>query len=298
MMSFIQLRTFLAVARYRHFTRAAEGLQIAQPSVSYQVRALESLLRVRLVQVIGHRVYLTDAGARLADRAAALLNDLEDIEREMRDYGTGVGGRLRLGATHTVGVYALPGVLAAFRQARPQVELHLSINNVRAIEQMLLERTIDLAVVEWTVQSPDLLIQPLRRYAIVLVAPSGHPLSMRSDVRLEDLRGESFVLREPGSGIRALSDQVLAPLVADIEVALELDQPEAIVRAVEAGLGLAFTSALVAAPQLAAGTIRTVSLAGMNLGHDFALVLLRERLLTPALAAFHDFLAEELAPNS
>jgi DNA-binding transcriptional LysR family regulator len=295
MINFVQIRTFLAVARLRHFTRAAEELQIAQPSVSYQVRALERRLRVRLIDIVGHRVVLTDAGEHFADRATALLNDLEDLAREMHDYGTGIGGRVRLGATHTVGVYALPPLLAAFRRLRPRVEVRLSIDNVRAIERMVLDRTIDLAVVEWSVQSPEMTVQPLRRYAIVLIAPPSHPLVRRPVVHVDELRGEAFVLRELGSGIRALSDRVLAPLGGDLDVALELDQPEAIVRAVEAGMGLAFTSELVAAPQLAAETVRVVDLADVSLSHDFALVSLKERPATPALAAFQSFLAEKLA---
>jgi DNA-binding transcriptional LysR family regulator len=295
MFTLVQLRTFLAVARNLHFTRAAEELQVAQPSVSYQVRELERRLKVQLIQVVGHRVYLTDAGERLAERATALLNDLEDAERELRDYGTATRGRLRLGATHAVGVYALPPVLAAFRQERPQIELHLAIENVRTIEQMLLDRAIDLGVVEWTVQSGDLAARPLRRYAVVLIAPLGHPFAARSRVEVNDLRGAPFVFRETGSGIRALSDRVLAPIAREIEVVLELDQPEAVTRAVEAGLGLAFTPALVAESQLAAGSVRQVPLVGMDLDQDFILARLRERPATPAMAAFQAFLEQTWA---
>jgi DNA-binding transcriptional LysR family regulator len=293
MLTLSQLHAFQAVARHRHFTRAAEELQVAQPSVSYQLRALERRLNVRLVYVVGHRVFLTDAGERLAERATAVLNDLEDVEHEMRDYAQGIGGRLRLGATHTVGVYALPSVLAAFRQARPQVELRLTIDNVRAIEQLLLDHALDLGVVEWTVQSPELVTEPWRRYAIVLIGPPQHPLTERLTVPREELRGETFVLREPGSGLRALSDAVLAPLGTSVHIALELDQPEAIVRAVQAGLGLAFVPELVAAPQLAAGTVRTIALADVDLGHDFALVRLRDRPVTPAADAFQISLAAD-----
>src|SRR5260370_26603720 len=117
MITLSQLRTFVAVARQRHFTRAAAELNVAQSSVSYQVREIERQLGVRLVDVVGRRVHLTDAGERLFARATAILNDVERVQREMRDYGAGVLGRLRVRATHTVGVYALPSALAAFRAA-------------------------------------------------------------------------------------------------------------------------------------------------------------------------------------
>ena len=292
MITLTQLHAFVAVARHRHFTRAAAELQVAQSSVSYQVRAIERQLRVRLVDIVGRRVYLTDAGERLLVRATALLNDVEDVEREMSDYGMGVVGRLRIGATHTIGGYALPSVLAAFRAAHPHIELHLNVDNVRAVEQMLLDRQVDLGVLEWPVQSSDLTSWPLRRDALVLIAPPGHPLVGRGLLHPQDLRGQTFVLREPGSGTRALVEQLLGPIANDIIVAMEFNQPEAVVRAVEAGMGLAFISHAVVGHQLMGGTIRAIPLADVNLGHDFSLVSLRERSASLAMGAFRDFLID------
>jgi DNA-binding transcriptional LysR family regulator len=292
MITLIQLHTFVAVARQRHFTRAAAELNVAQSSVSYQVREIERMWKVRLVEVIGRRVYLTDAGERLFARATSLLNDLEDVEREIRDYGAGVLGRLRLGATHTVGGYALPSVLAAFRAARPHLELRVHIDNMHAVEQMLLDRTVDLGIVEWPVQSRALLSQPLRRDAMVLIAPPDHQLVKRGSIKPEDLQGQSFIQREPGSGIRALVEQMLGSIGVNVVVAMEFNQPEAVVRAVEAGMGLAFISQSIVGHQLAAGTIRAIPLAGVNLGHDFSLVSVRERSASPAMVAFQDFLID------
>jgi DNA-binding transcriptional LysR family regulator len=297
MISLIQMRTFLAVARHRHFTHAAEELHVAQSSVSYHVRELERVLSVKLIETAGHRVFLTDAGERFVVRATSLLADLEDLEQEIHLYGAGVSGRLRLGATHTVGGYALVSVLAGFRRTYPKVDIRLTVENVRAVEQMLLDRSIDLGVVEWSVQSPDLTSVALRRYPIVLIAPPNHPLTRSGVIGVEELRGQTFVLREKGSGTRALSDDVLLPVADDIIVAMDLNQPEAIVRAVEAGMGLAFIPEVIAAPQLAAGSVCLISMANTDLGHHFSLVRLTERPLTPGMAAFQAFLTEAWAAN-
>ncbi|HLZ09070.1 MAG TPA: LysR family transcriptional regulator [Chloroflexota bacterium] len=298
MITLSQLHAFVAVARHRHFTRAAAELQVAQSSVSYQVREVERQLRVDLIDIVGRRVHLTDAGERLFARATALLNDIEDVEREMRDYGAGVVGRLRLGATHTVGGYALPSVLAAFRMAHPHIELRLNVDNVRAVEQMLLDRTVDLGVVEWPVQSTDLTSQPLRHDALVLIAPPDHPLVERGLLHLQDLRDQTFVFREPGSGNRALVEELLGPITADIVVAMEFDQPEAVMRAVEAGMGLAFISQSIVGHQLTTGMIRALQLADVNLGHDFSVVSLRQRSASPAMIAFREFLIDAWVSTS
>ncbi|MHB1132610.1 MAG: LysR family transcriptional regulator [Chloroflexota bacterium] len=281
-----QIRSFVAVARERHFTQAALRLGVAQPSVSYQVRELERQLKVRLIEVVGRKVYLSDAGERLFERAAALLNEFEDLEAEMSDWATGTAGRLRLGATRTVGGYALPEVLASFRAAHPGIELRLTIDNTEAIEQLLLERRIDMGVVEWQVASPALRSQSLRRDSLVLVAAPSHPLAARASIRLDDLRGQPFILREPGSGTRALAEQALGAVAEEIIPVIELDQPEGIVRLVEAGLGLTFISRSIVSHELADGTLCALAVEGLDLGRHFLLVELRTRAASPAMRAF------------
>lgn len=292
MITLAQLRIFAAVARHRHFTRAAEELQIAQPSVSYQVRALERALAVRLVELDGRRVYLTDADERLSIRANALLNDLEGLEQEMRDYSAGIVGRLRLGATRTIGGYALPAVLAGFHAAHPRIELELTINNTQAIEDMLLSRVIDLGVVEWRVTSSKIRSVSLRRDALVLIASPDHPLASRSTIRPEDLQGQAFILREPGSGTRALAEDALGTIASTFVPVLELAEPEAIVRAVEAGLGLAFISRVIVDRQLAAGTLRSITIEGVDLWRDFSLAWLRDRPESAAMRAFASYIRD------
>lgn len=290
MISAAHLQTFLAVARHRNFTRAAEELTLAQSSVSYQVHELERTLKVRLIEIGGRRVHLTDAGDRLFMRGTALLGDLADLEEEMDDYGTGVAGRLRLGATRTVGGYALPQVLAGFRPAWPKIEVRLTIQNLQTVERMLLDRTLDLAVVEWPVGSPALLGEPVRQDELILIAPPDHPLVARPMLTRSDLGGQPFVLREPGSGMRALSDEILGPLASAVIPAMEFDQPEALVRAVAAGMGLAFTSRAPAADQVVAGRVRILPLAGVNLTQTISLVALRGRSFSPAMNRFRVFL--------
>jgi DNA-binding transcriptional LysR family regulator len=291
MITLTQLRAFEAVARHRHFTHAAEELQLAQPSVSYQVRELEHQLRVSLVEVVRRKVYLTEAGEHLAARTAVLLNELADMERDLRDRGAGLAGRLRLGASRTVGSYALPGVLAAFRGAHPGIEIELAIDNTQAIERLLLDREVDLAVVEWKMTSRGLVSRTLGHDTLLLVAAPSHPLASRERLTLDDLRGQAFIWRESGSGTRALAEQALGAVAHDLLSAFEVDQPEAIVRLVEAGLGLTFISRVIVARQLSQGSLRELLVEGLSLKRDFSLVQLHGRHHSPAARAFATYLA-------
>lgn len=297
MLTVNQLRAFEAVARHRHFTRAAAELQIAQPSVTYQIRSIERAAGVRLVEVVGRKVFLTDAGERLAARATALLNDLAKLDEDLRDYHAGRAGRIRVGATRTIGGYALPAVLGRFRRSYPAIELRLTIDNTRAIERLLLDREVDCGVVEWTVSHPEIAVRALRRDPLLLIASPDHPLAERSRVAPEDLRGLPFIMREPGSGTRALAEAVLGTV--PVAVALELAEPEAIVRSVEAGLGLAFISATIVAGQVRAGRVTPLPFDaptdGGSVERDFSLATLRDRSPSPALAAFTEVLIDAWA---
>ena len=292
MLSLTQLRVFAAVARHRHFTRAAVELEIAQPSVSYQVHALERALKVRLIEVVGRQVHLTDAGELLAARATALLNEVAETERDLRAFGSGAAGRIRLGATRTVGGYALVPTLAGFAARHSAVEIQLRIDNTREVEGMLLRREIDLGVVEWKVASPDLLVEPLRADRLLLVAPPDHPFARVGRVSREDLRGQPFIAREPGSGTRALAESALGPVAGSVRNVLELDQPEAITRAVEAGMGLAFISETIVARHLADGLLVALEFPEASLEREFSLVSLNGRFWTPAMRLFAQFLRE------
>ena len=295
MIGLTQLRTFDAVARHRHFTRAAEELQVAQPSVSYQIQALERALKVDLVEVIGRRVFLTEAGERLALRARSVLNELEDTERELRDFRLGVVGRLRIGATRTIGGYALPEVLGSFCRAHPGIEIQLTIDNTRVIEDLLLSRAVDVGVVEGKIVSPTLDVQPLKRDALVLVVPVDHPFSTRSSLRRHELSGQPMIWREPGSGTRALAEEALGPVIGTVRTVLESDQPEAILRAVEAGLGLAFISQVIVDRHIAAGWLVAVPIEDVDLWRDFSLVTLRDRPVSPSLKAFQEHIRQKWA---
>lgn len=295
MITIPQLRAFAAVARHHHFTRAAEELQVAQPSVSYQVRELERQMGVRLVELEGRKVHLTEAGELLAERAYAILNDLADLERDLRDRGAGLTGRLRLGASRTVGSYALPEVLADFRRRYPGIAVELAIDNTHAIERLLLEREVEVAVVEWKMESRALLSRPLGSDTVALVAAPFHPLAAKKRLSVDDLRGQDFIWREDGSGTRALAEEALGSVVAELQTTMELDQPEGIVRLVEGGLGLTFISRTIVARQLAQGSLRELSVDELNLTRHFSLVQLRGRQLSPAARLFVSVLEEAWA---
>ena len=240
-MTLVQLETFVRVVALGNYTRVAEEFHLTQPGVTQQVRALERHVKLRLIDVIGHTPVPTDAGRFLAARAAEVLGNVAALEREMGEYARAAGGEVHLGATLTIGSYALPDLLARFAAAHPGVRVRVEVANTAAIAARVRSGALGLALVEGPLDDNEgaLEILPFQDDHLLLVLPPAHHLAGRGPVAPEDLANEPFVWREAGSGTRDIAEQALMAVGVTPRAALELPSGEGVARAVEAGLGVA-----------------------------------------------------------
>src|SRR5579875_1688824 len=167
----VQLETFVRVAALGNYSRVAAEFHMTQPGVTQQVHALERQLGVRLVDVVGRRPVLTDAGRFLADRAADVLTGVDALEREIGDFAAARTGQLTLGATLTIGAYVLPGLLARFAAAYPGITVHVEVANTAAMIERIRSTGLGLALVEGPANGDDLAIVPFQTDRLVLVTP-------------------------------------------------------------------------------------------------------------------------------
>jgi DNA-binding transcriptional LysR family regulator len=295
-MNLNHLAVFHAVAQAGSMTRGAERLDISQPAVSKQVRELERALGVRLFDRIGRRVYLSQAGEVLADYARRLFALADEAQTAMADVRAGGRGRLAIGASQTIGTYLLPGVLAEFRRRHPGVELLVRIENTEQIHRRLAGLELDIALTEGFVEEGELEAEVFYRDELVVIAAPGHRLVGQARVLLSAVREEPFVLREPGSGTRAVEERALARLKLPVRAVMELGSTEALKRVVAEGVGLAVVSRLAVAAELAAGTLAVLPVAGLRIERPLHLVRRKGRRDGPALQAFCAVLRERAAP--
>ena len=284
--SLVQLETFARVARLGSYTRAAEELHLTQPGVTQQVRALERHFGLRLVDIVGRRPVLTDAGRFLAERTAALLESLGELEREMGQFAAVHGGELRLGATLTIGSYVVPALLGRFAESYPTIRLRVEIANTALMARRIQSEELGLALIEGPLDDSTLDIVPFMDDRLCLVVPAGHRFARRARIAPGELVGEPFVWREAGSGTRAAAEAALLAAGIQPPVVLELPSGEGVARAVEEGLGLTILSWLVVERAVAEGRLATVDLVGIDLRRTFRLVTVRGRTLSPAARAF------------
>jgi DNA-binding transcriptional LysR family regulator len=281
------LITFRSVAREASFTRAALALNVTQPAVTQQIRALQRHFNVTLVDVVGRRVRLTEAGAFLLERVDHFLDRLDALEREMREYSEVERGELRLGATMTIGSYGLAPLIARFRARYPNIGLSVTVENTQRIAERVVRGELSLALVEGPLSDPRLEIIPYQQDRLDLVVPPNHRLAQRRrPIRAVELAGETFITREEGSGTRELFQLEFRKAGVEPRIGLSLPTGEGIVQAVEEGLGIAVISTLFTRNAVREGRLAAVPLADVDLRRTFRLVMLKSVTPSPASLAF------------
>ncbi len=293
------LRVFYYVAAGASFSRAAEQLGVSQPNVSMQVRKLEQTLGVPLVEQVGRALQLTQPGELLYDYARRIFHLTALAEEAMADLKGLHSGQVTLGASTIPGTYLLPPVLGAFRQVHPGIRVRLWIGNTREVEARLAQAELDLAVVgEDSTGHPELDLEPVCRDCLAVIAAPGEPLAAGAPVAPAELGRHPLILREPGSSTREVAEDRLRALGIPVEPVMELAGNDAIKQAVAAGLGWGIISRMAVDWELAAGRLALVRVIGLHMARSFYLAGYPGRRLSPAAAAFRDFLRQTPLPTT
>ncbi|TMC53566.1 MAG: LysR family transcriptional regulator [Chloroflexi bacterium] len=292
MVTLRQLRTFKTVADLNSFSLAAQRLKLSQPSISYQVKELEEALGVPLLDRLGKRVQLTEAGTLLYGYARRMLDVLDEATIAIEEMRGIQRGTLRVGASTTVGIYLLPAALGAFKKLHPGLVISLEIGTRVRVQEQVLRNELDLAVVGPASKDPDLAIVPFISDELVVVAPANHPLSGRHGLGLKDLAGQPFIMREAASGSRLSLEKAARKAGTKLVVAMELGSNGAIKHAVESGLGLAVISRYACVLELSSGRLVELDVRGFPIRRDWHIVHLRRRRLPSSVTAFIEFLKD------
>lgn len=238
-MIFTQLRSFHAVATERGFTAASKVLNVGQPTLTSQVRALEEMFRVELFHRRGREIELTEAGEALIVITRRIMN----LEGEARDVLNAFGG-FHTGTLHVgaVGPYHATEMLSAFSEKYPGVRLAVKVGNSREMVEQLLNYSVDVAVLAHVEDDPHIFAMPYSRHKVVVFVNKSHPFAKRRKIRISDLDGERMVLRERGSTTRLAFEDALKRHRVKINPVMEIGSREAVWLAVVRGIGIGVVS--------------------------------------------------------
>ncbi|MEF8701566.1 MAG: LysR family transcriptional regulator [Candidatus Accumulibacter sp. UW26] len=286
-----QLQIFSVAASHLSFARAAEKLHLTHAAISLQIKQLEEVSGALLFERIGKRVFLTEAGEILLTHARQILLSLREADEALLALKGLKGGRIAVAVASTAEYFA-PGLLAEFRRTQADVRIRLVIDNRDTVSRLLAGNEVDLAIMGRPPAELDATAVAFAPHPLVIVAGVGHPLTGRTGIVVEDLAGETLIVRESGSGTRLAMEEFFRERSIPPQIGMEMSSNEAIKQAVVAGLGISFISRHTLGLELSAGRLSILQVEGTPVIRRWHIVRHRSKHLTPALAAFWDFVVE------
>jgi len=285
-----QLRTFEAVARHRSFSRAAEELHVTQPTVSKQIRLLSEEVGLALLEQIGKKIFLTEAGEHLYATCGDWLEAWGRFEQTIADLKGVKKGRLRVAAVTTT-KYFMPRLLGPFCAQYPGIDISLEVINRDRLLERLARNQDDIYVMGVPPDGMDIECEPFLDNSLVVLAPASHKLAhLGRTVRFAEIAREDFLVRERGSGTRLTMERLFEERGVPLRVRMELGSNEAIKQAVVGGLGLAVLSDSTIGDDHLRNEVCILDVEGFPIRRSWYLVRSKEKRPSVVASAFLEFL--------
>lgn len=267
-----RLKVFSTVARRLSFTKAAEELLISQPAVTKHIKELESQLKLALFDRRGNKVMLSAAGNVLLKHTEAITEIYRQMEFDLNQLNQAFKGVLHVGSSTSITQYILPPLLARFHRLHQEVKVELFSGNTEQIEQALLDKKIELGVIEGKSKRREIHYTPFLKDEIVLVCSSRNPLAKREEIRPEELKKIPLLLREPGSGtLEVITDAIKHKGIrlSDLQVEMQLGSTEAIKSYLQHSDCAAFLSIHAILKELDSGILKIIEIRKMAIHRHF-----------------------------
>ena len=291
-----QLRILKAIASEKSFTRAAKILFISQPSLSKQIKILETRLGVILINRKNNALSLTEGGKVFLQYAERILALCEESCRALNDVKNGDRGTLTVGASQTIGTYLMPRVLALFAQNYPQINIKLQVDSTRLIAKNVVNCQIDIAVVGGDVPEElkkNLEIENFVQDELILIVPKCHPFARKKQkmINRDDLYHLNFITLNSNSTIRNFIDNILTQNnieTKQFKIIMQLNSIEGIKTAVSLGLGAAFVSSSAIEKEIELQTVEIISIENIKITRTLSIITNRDCYKSKTIEFFHN----------
>ncbi len=292
--TFRQIEVFNAVVRHLNYTRAAEELHLSQPAVSMQIRQLEDNIGLALFEQLGKQMFMTDAGREMyayGRNIADLLDEADKVFAAIKGLGQ---GELSISVATTASHFATR-LLAAFSKLHEGVTISVDVTNRETLRRQLDNNERDLVIMGQPPEGMEVDAEAFMENPLVMIAPSDHALVIEKNIPLTRLAGESFVVREIGSGTRSAIKRFFDEHDVAFNTGIEMSSNEAIKQAVEAGLGLGIVSIHTLELELETKRLAILDVEDFPIRRYWYILQRKGKRLSPVAKAFKAFVLEEAA---
>ncbi|EKN66748.1 transcriptional regulator [Neobacillus bataviensis LMG 21833] len=289
------LEVFIKVVEKENFSKAAEELHMTQPAVSQYIRALEETIGTRLLERSNKFVRLNKAGEIVYHHAKEIVALYTKMHYLVDDLTNNASGPIAIGASYTFGEYILPHIIARMQLQSPLISPTIKIHNTKEIIDLVSSYQLDIGVIEGVFKDDSLNAEIVSEDKMVIVAaPHHHLLKKKNEIDFSELAGETWILREKGSGTREAADNLFQLNEFAPGKIMEFGSTQLIKESVEAGLGISLVSRWALDKELANGYLGEVQVRGLPFKRNFS-ILTRSLFQTKALKVFIETLREYVA---
>lgn len=290
------IRIFLMVVEKKSFSKAAKALFLTQPAVSFQIQMLEEHYGTRLFDRVSRNIILTEAGELLYKYATEMSDMQQSLEKDMQELNNTIVGRLKIGASTTIGEYIAPYILGNFKKYYPKVTLSLEVANSDEIEMAIHDTALDIGLVEGPPVGKDLESIPFLDDELVVITSVDHPWAQLDTISVFELDQYPYISREKGSGTRAEIEHHLKLAgfsASNLNVMMKLGSTSAIKAAVRNGRGFTIVSRWAIRDDLKMGNLAMVKLEENEFKRRFRIVYHKKKFKTQATEEFLRFIESE-----
>lgn len=291
------LKTYREVIRLGSFSEVAKRLSISQPAVSFQIQALERDLRIRLIDRRQKSITMTQAGKRLLHFAELVEKERDRLVYDLSQLRDEVTGDLAISASTIPGEFLLPPILAEFKRLHPAITTRMMISDSLGVISRIQNNEYEIGFCGALPEGTDLTAFKIAEDEIVLIVFPEHPFAERQKVSFGELEKESLILREETSGTQRSLESLLLKAGFDLgrcTPSLVLGSTQAVISAVEAGIGIAFVSNLAINKSLTLRLVKVVGIEGLRLRRNFYCIYRKERIVSRLLKEFIAFVESRI----
>lgn len=291
------LKTYREVIRLGSFSEVAKRLSISQPAVSFQIQALERDLRIRLIDRRQKSITMTQAGKRLLHFAELVEKERDRLVYDLSQLRDEVTGDLAISASTIPGEFLLLPTLAEFKRLHPAITTRMMISDSLAVISRIQNNEYEIGFCGALPEGTDLTAFKIAEDEIVLIVFPEHPFAERQKVSFGELEKESLILREETSGTQRSLESLLLKAGFDLgrcTPSLVLGSTQAVISAVEAGIGIAFVSNLAINKSLTLRLVKVVGIEGLRLRRNFYCIYRKERIVSRLLKEFIAFVESRI----
>lgn len=286
-----KLEIFVTTAEQKSFTRAAELLHMTPSAISLSIKALENKLGVRLFERSNKYVQLTEAGQVMYAQSKEILLKYDQLKLALTELEPSTAMPLSIGAAYTFGEYFLPGIIYAFSKRHPNITPNITIHNSKTIIEQIHKQELDIGfIVEGEASGSDVDTNLFTEEEMVIIARPNHPIIRHSQVDRRLLEAETWIIREPGSGTRDVTDKLFAQLGIAPKKVMSFGSSQTIKESVALGLGISYLSESTVKSETKTGSISAITLADFPNKSRFHYITHHASFHTQAAQLFLDFL--------